>query len=118
MFARPGMQPSLAQEPKATRTFDFRRISWAMYSCSLVRMPPLNRQTSMLPSGIFSTSRTLPSVAQGHMHDVEGRGHVENLLVDGQDRDFAAAAGGRPVDRQFSLGFVAHRGTSIASACS
>ena len=61
------MQPSLAQEPKATRTFDFRRMSWAMYSCSLVRMPPLKRQRSMLPSGIFSTSRTLPSVAQGHI---------------------------------------------------
>ena len=54
-----------AHEPNATRTFDFCRISWAMYSCSLVRMPPLNRQTSMLWSGIFSTSLTLPSVAQG-----------------------------------------------------
>ena len=59
------MQPSLAQEPKATRTFDLRRSSWAMYSCSLVRMPPLNRQTSISPSAIFSTSRTLPSVMQG-----------------------------------------------------
>ena len=36
-----------------------------MYSCSLVRMPPLNRQTSIAPSAIFSTSRTLPSAAQG-----------------------------------------------------
>ena len=61
------MQPSLAQEPKATRTFDFRRISWAMYSCSLVRMPPLNRQTSIDWSGIFSTSRTLPSAPQGNI---------------------------------------------------
>ena len=59
------MQPSLAQEPKATRTFDFRRSSWAMYSCSLVRMPPLKRQTSMLSSGIFSTSWTLASTATG-----------------------------------------------------
>jgi len=28
-------------------------------------MPPLNRQTSISRSAIFSTSRTLPSVAQG-----------------------------------------------------
>ena len=41
----------------------------------------------------------------GPHDDVEGRGHVENLLVDGQDGDFAAAAGGGPVDRQFALGF-------------
>ena len=36
-----------------------------MYSCSLVRMLPLNRQTSMLPSAIRSTSRTLASTATG-----------------------------------------------------
>ena len=65
MLASPGMQPSLAQEPKATSTFDFFRSSCAMYSCSLVRMLPLKRQTSMLPSGIFSTSWTLASTATG-----------------------------------------------------
>ena len=67
MLPKPGMQPSLAQEPKATRTFDFRRMSWAMYSCSLVRMPPLKRQTSIVPSAISSMSRTLPSAPQGNM---------------------------------------------------
>ena len=36
-----------------------------MYSCSLVRTPPLNRQTSISPSAIRSTSRTLPSAMQG-----------------------------------------------------
>ena len=36
-----------------------------MYSCSLVRMPPLNRQTSIWPSSSCSMSRTLPSAMQG-----------------------------------------------------
>ena len=49
------------------RTFDFRRMSWAMYSCSLVRMPPLKRQMSIVPSAIFSISRTLPSATHGHI---------------------------------------------------
>ena len=61
------MHPSEAQEPKATSTFDLRRSNFAMYSCSLVRTPPLNRQTSIAPSGIFSMSRTLPSAMQGHI---------------------------------------------------
>ena len=112
------MQPSQAHEPKATRTFDLRRISWAMYSCSLVRMPPLNRQTSMLPSGIFSTSRTLPSVAQGQKTMSKAAATSQDLVVDGQHGDFAAAAGGRPVDGQLALGFLAHGATSIASSCS
>ncbi len=46
-FARPGMQPSFAQEPKAISTFDFRRRRWASSSFSLLRMPPEKRQTSM-----------------------------------------------------------------------
>ena len=100
------MQPSLAQEPKATRTFDLRRISWAMYSCSLVRMPPLKRQTSMLAVGHLLHVADLAVGGAGPEHDVEGRGHVEDLLVDGQHGDFAAAARGRPVDRQLALGFV------------
>ena len=81
-------------------------------------MPPLNRQTSIALVGHLLDVADLAVGAAGEHHDVEGRGHVENLLVDGQDRDFAAAAGGRPVDRQLSLGFVAHAGTSIASSCS
>ena len=36
-----------------------------MYSCSLVRMLPLKRQTSIVPSAMFSTSRTLASMATG-----------------------------------------------------
>ncbi len=38
-------------------------------------------------------------------HDVEGLGHLEDLVVDGQDGDVAAAAGGGPVQRQL-LGFA------------
>jgi hypothetical protein len=59
------MQPSLAQDPKATRTLDFFLSTWAMCSCSLVRMLPLNKHTSMAPSSIASTSRTLASTATG-----------------------------------------------------
>ena len=36
-----------------------------MYSFSEVRMPPLNRQTSISPSSIASISLTLPSTTQG-----------------------------------------------------
>ena len=90
-----------------------------MYSCSLVRMPPLNRQTSMLPSGIFSTSRTLASTATGQKTMSNSGGHVEDLLVDRQHGDLAAAAGGGPVRGPVCLWLrFAHGWTSIASACS
>jgi hypothetical protein len=59
------MQPSWAQEPNPISTLALRRNNRAMCSCSLVRMPPLNRQTSMAPSSNASMSRTLPSITQG-----------------------------------------------------
>src|SRR5512139_591027 len=59
------MQPSWAHEPKATSTFDLRRRRWARCSFSLVRIDPLNRQTSMWPSGMASTSLYLKSTATG-----------------------------------------------------
>src|SRR4030042_5279932 len=64
-LARPGMQPSWAQDPKATRTLAFFRSRWAKCSFSLLRMAPLNRQTSMFLSGMASTSLYLASTATG-----------------------------------------------------
>ena len=49
-LASPGMPPIVAQEPKATSTLLFWRSSLAMYSFSLLRTQPLNRQRSMKPS--------------------------------------------------------------------
>ncbi len=42
----------------------------------------------------------------GPEDDVEGGGHVEDLLVDRQDGDLAAAAGGGPVEGQFAFGLL------------
>ena len=62
-----GMLPLVveAQEPKATRTLDFPLRSFAIYSCSSVRIAPLKKQTSMCLSGIASTSLYLVSMATG-----------------------------------------------------
>src|SRR5574342_148577 len=59
------MQPSQAQEPKATRSFDFLRSNLAMCSFSSLRMPPLNRVSRIEPSSIASTSLYLASMATG-----------------------------------------------------
>ncbi len=83
-FARPGIHPSEAQDPKAIRTLDFLRSSWAMYSCSLVRIPPLNRQTSISPSSILSTSRTLPSTMQGQKTRSNALADLQDFVVDPQ----------------------------------
>ena len=64
-LARPGMQPSVAHEPKATRIADLRRSSRASSAFSVLRMPPVNRVRSIEPSGIASTSAYLASMTAG-----------------------------------------------------
>ncbi len=64
-FASPGMQPSLAHEPNATRNRDLRRSRCASSSLSVVRIPPVNRQRSIEPSAIASTSRSFTSITAG-----------------------------------------------------
>ncbi len=59
------MQPSLAQEPKATRTLDLARSRCAISASSSVRMPPSKRQTSISPSSMARTAERLPSMAAG-----------------------------------------------------
>ena len=69
------------------------------------------------PSAIFSTSRTLPSAAPARRRCRRARPRRGSSRR-WRSRDFAAAAGGRPVDGQLSLALVAHAGTSIASGSS
>ena len=65
-FARPGIQPSLAHEPKATMNFDLRRSILARWTVSSVRMLPETRVIVISPSAIDSMSAYLPSIIVGH----------------------------------------------------
>ena len=75
-----------------------------MCSFSELRMAPLNRQASMLASGIFSTSAYLASMADRPEYDIGCFGKLEYLIADSQGGYFAAAAGGSPVKGDLSLG--------------
>ncbi len=59
------MLPSWAHEPNATKVLDFARRSFAMCSCSLLRIEPLKKVMSMCLSGMASTSLYLTSMATG-----------------------------------------------------
>ena len=64
-FASPGMQPSQAQEPNATRICDFFRNSFAICSFSSLRIPPLKSVSRIEPSCMASTSLYFASIATG-----------------------------------------------------
>src|SRR5271157_1981475 len=64
-LASPGMQPSVAHEPKATRILDFCLSNLAMCSFSSLRMPPLKSVSRIEPSSMASTSLYLASIATG-----------------------------------------------------